>query len=319
MRISIASFTISTVRRKNFLESSGYLLKQNGLEWVHQKKINRPACTFQPMDPTQIKTSSHAEEFGHDESVEVWHDDLAEEPIVTVDRKNAVLGSFIAAGVLGIVVLAGSVRLFGKGAQRNIDDFMLFFIGASISCICFSAALWIRARWICVAVLDESGMIASTLSAKYEKVWGEIVGARSYSKVQTDANKTQSRLVLLLDDDRCIEAPIDHAQINLLTQILTSAKFKPDCEGQPLGLTKGLTVIFLGCIAMIIGTWWAGHAINQFNNGVFFRGGNIRVILFKIASATVVPIGGLVCLAWGLYHTIAGPVLYKPGYLARLK
>ena len=51
-------------------------------------------------------------------------------------------------------------------------------------------------RWICVAVFDEAGVIASTLSGKYDLAWEEIVGARTYTKVQKEANKVQVRVLL---------------------------------------------------------------------------------------------------------------------------
>ncbi len=268
------------------------------------------------MDAKQIKDDIQ----GEDEVVEDDEIDeqLLEEPVVTVNRTKMVRGLFLAISVLGFVIFAGSLTLFRHRALKDIDGFMSLFLGVSIAFICAIVVSWIRARWICVAVLDETGLIASTLSNKYDLTWGEVVGARSYNKAQKNSKKVQVRVVLLLEGCKCLEAPIDHDQLNPLLRILFSARFKPNCDGQRLGITKGLTVILLGIVAILLGTWWAGHALNQFNNGVFFRG-NIRLILLKLAAATVAPLGGLGCLIWGLYHTIAGPILYKPGYLAQHK
>jgi hypothetical protein len=271
------------------------------------------------MDFMDSRASLQIVEIGEDRKNEAWEGGFDDIPIVTVDRKKAVRGSFIAACVLGLVLLAASFKLFGKGAMRNLDGFMLLFIGVSIASACFAVAVWIRARWICVGVLDETGVIASTLSARYELTWDEIVGARSYSKLLKDAHNAQFRVMLLLEGSRCIEAPIAQTQIYFMTKILNSAKFKSGCEGQQLGTTKGLSIIVFGCLSMAIGLWWAGHAINQFNNGALFRGGNVRVILFKIAAATVVPFGGFASVVWGIYHTATGSILYKSGYLAHQK
>ncbi len=244
-----------------------------------------------------------------------FDDAMLKDPIVTIDRKRAVGGSFVAATVLGLVVLAGTVTLFGAKAFRDFDHFMLLFFGATIACLCGMMAVWIRARWICVAVLDESGLIASTLERKYDLTWGELIGARTYTKVLKDSNKVQARVLLLLEDSRCLEAPVEAVQLNLLFRVAFSAEFKANSEGQRLGSTKGLAMVVLGISAMILGSWWAGLAFAQWNNGVLFQG-NVKAILIKVASATVVPIGGLGCMIWGLYHTIARPILYEPGYLS---
>jgi hypothetical protein len=237
------------------------------------------------------------------------------EPIVTVDRKNAVRGSFVAACVLGFVLLAGSVTLIGPKAFRDFNSFMLLLLGTSIACLCFIAAIWIRARWICVAVLDEAGLIASTLERKYDLTWGELIGARTYTKVSKDANKVQLRLVLLLEDSRCLETPVDYSQWNQLLRIAFSAQFKPDSSGQRLGAVKGITLVLLGIAAVTLGLWWDGIVVNQFNKGILFQG-NARAIVLKLAAAAVLPVGGVCCIVWGLYHTLARPILYKPGYIA---
>lgn len=257
------------------------------------------------MDSRKVKTASGGEDVGK----ALWLD----EPVVTVNRRPTVVGSFIAVAVLGFVVLGGSLMLFGVRALKDFDGLMLLFLGSEIACVCGMVAIWIRARWICVAVFDEAGVIASTLSGKYDLAWEEIVGARTYTKVQKEANKVQVRVLLLIDNNRCIEAPIHDVQLSLLLRLLSNARFKPDSEGQRLGVTKGLTLMILGSTAVIFGAWWAGHALNQFNNGILFQG-NAKAILFKVAAATVLPVGGLICSIWGLYQTIVGPILYKPGY-----
>ncbi len=246
---------------------------------------------------------------------EEFDNEMLQDPIVTIDRKRTVGGSFVASTVLGLVVLAGTVTLFGAKAFRDFDHLMLLFFGVTLACLCAMIAVWIRARWICVAVLDESGVIASTLERKYDLTWGELIGARTYTKVIKDSNKVQARVLLLLEDSRCLEAPVDTVQLNPLFRVAFSAEFKANSEGQRLGSTKGLAMVVLGISAMILGSWWAGLAIAQWNNGVLLQG-NFKAILIKVASATVVPIGGLGCMIWGLYHTIARPILYKPGYLS---
>ncbi len=238
-----------------------------------------------------------------------------EDPIVTIDRKRSVQGSFIAVTVLGFVILAGSVTLFGDKAFRDLDGFMILFLGITIACVCVIVAIWIRARWICVAVLDDSGAIASTMACKHDLPWEELVGVRTYQKVLKDAKKVQVRVLLLLEDGRCLEAPVDHAQVNPLYQIVCSAKFKKDSEGQRMGILKCLTSVLLGSAAMILGMWWAGHVLDQFANGLLFQG-NIKAILLKLAFAIAGPVGGLGCIGWGLYHAIARPILYEPGYLS---
>ena len=248
--------------------------------------------------------------YNSEDSIEINTDS----PIVTIDRKRVVGGSFVAAIILGFVVLAGTATLFGARALLDFDHFMMLFLGVTIAWICAVIAMWIRARWICVAVLDESGVIASTLERKYDLTWEELIGARTYIKVQKDSSKVQARVLLLLEDNRCLEAPIDQVQLNPLFRIAYSSEFKVNSEGQRLGSAKSLTLVFLGIAAIILGAWWAGHALTQWNNGILFQG-NMKAILIKVAAATVVPIGGFGCMVWGLYHTIARPILYKPGYI----
>lgn len=273
-------------------------------------------------DPRQIElhalNSDWPEEFEQDSNfAELEYDTgTVEDVIVTIDRKRAVHGSFIAICVLSLVVLAGTATLFGSGAFQSFDGFMMLFFGVTISCVCVIIAIWIRARWICIAVLDESGVIASTMECKYELFWKDLVGARTYTKVLKDAKKVQVRVLLLLEDSRCLEAPVDHTQMNRLFRILFSAEFKKGSEGQQMGTLKGFTLVFLGAAALVLGTWWSGHAVNQFNKGVLFQG-NAKAVMFKLAFAIAGPIGGLGCIGWGLYHAIAHPILYKPGYLSR--
>ena len=238
-----------------------------------------------------------------------------EDLIVTIDRKRAVHGSFVAVCVLSLVVLAGSITLFGGGAFRSLDGFMILFFGVAIACVCAIIAIWIRARWICVAVLDESGVIASTMDRKYELFWKDLIGARTNTKVLKDSKKVQVRILLLLEDSRCIESPVDQTQMNRLFRILFAAEFKKGSEGQQMGSLKGFTLVFIGAAAVVLGMWWSGHVVDQFNKGVFFQG-NAKVIIFKLAFAIAGPVGGLGCIGWGLYHAIVHPILYKPGYLS---
>ena len=261
--------------------------------------------------------SDASDEFEQDGySVEPEFDSLSiVDPIVTIDRKRVVRGSFVAITVLGFVVLAGSITLFGDRAGRDLNNLMLLLFGVTIACICAVVAIWIRARWICVAVLDETGVIASTLERKYDLPWGELVGARTYTKEPKDAKSVQVRVLLLLEDGRCLEGPVGQVQMNQLFRLMFSAKFRPDSDGQRLGSVKGLTLIVLGIVSVILGLWWAGHVVDQFNNGVLFQG-NVRAIVLKLAAAIAGPVGGLCSIAWGLYHTIARPILYTPGYLS---
>jgi hypothetical protein len=262
------------------------------------------------MDPRQFKTDPSFEDAIAGDN-EQWQD---EDPVVTINRKNAVSGYFIAACVLSFVFFAGSLTLFRVRMFRDIDGFMMMLLGVSIASACAIAAIWIRARWVCVAVLDETGVIASTLADRYDLTWSDLVGARSYTKILKESNRVQGKFWLLLEECRCLEAPVSTDQLHTLFQILLAAKFKPESDGQRLGVMKGLTVSILGVAAMALGTWWAFHAMNQFNNGVLFQG-NIKAILFKIAAATLIPIGGLIAFVWGVYHIVFQPILYKPGYL----
>ncbi len=260
--------------------------------------------------------SSHKDSRPIETHIDAEFDPLSmADPIVTIDRKRTVRGSFLAVTVLSLVVLAGSVTLFGDRAGRNADSLMLLLFGVTIACICAIVAIWIRARWICVAVLDETGVIASTLERKYDLPWGEFVGARTYTKVAKDAKSVQVRVLLLLEDGRCLEGPVGQIEMNQLFRLMVSARFKADSDGQRMGSLKGVTLIVLGIVSVILGLWWDGHVVDQFNNGVLFQG-NARAMVLKLATAIAGPVGGLCSIAWGLYHTIARPILYTPGYLS---
>ena len=239
-----------------------------------------------------------------------------QEPIVTIDRKKSVYGLFIGVIVLGFVILGGTILLFGGRAAANVDGLMLFLLGTFLSGLCFVALIWIRARWICVAVVDENGIIASTLQQKHDLKWSEMIGARTVSKLAKNAKLPTVQLLLLLDEERGLEMPVDFVQIDKLVAILKTATFNPTSQGQRLGTMKGSSLFLFGIIAMLLGIWWVFILIGQFNNGVLFQG-NSRAILLKLAAGIVGPFGGLGCACWGLYHVVARPILYLPGWIAK--
>lgn len=239
-----------------------------------------------------------------------------QEPIVIIDRKRTVYGSFIGLIVLGCVILGGTFLLFGGRGGGNINRLMLFLLGTFLSGLCFVALIWIRARWICVAVVDENGIIASTLQQKYDLNWSEMIGARTQSKLAKNANVPTVQLLLLLDEERGLEMPVDFVQINNLYAILETATFHPTSPGQRLGTTKGSALFLFGTIAMLLGIWWVFVLIGQNNRGVLFQG-NARAILIKLAAGIVGPLGGLGCTCWGLYHVVMRPILYLPGWIAK--
>jgi len=239
---------------------------------------------------------------------------ILDDPVVTIDRKAIVHGTFIASVVLSLVVLASVCTILGGRAFRNFDSFMILFCGIAISLVCAAASLWIRARWITVAVLDDYGIIASTMERKYDLPWSEVVGARTYKKYDKNKRQNQFRILVLLDDARCLEAPVDSSQGTELVRLMNSAEFKKGSEGQRLGAFKAIAAITFGAMAMALGMWWFGHGVKQFNNGVLFQG-NAKTIVLKLAAMIGLPIVGLGSIVWGLYHCVTSPILYKPGYI----
>ena len=167
-----------------------------------------------------------------------------------------------------------------------------------------------------MAVVDENGIIASTLQQKHDLKWSEMIGARTVSKLAKNAKLPTVQLLLLLDEERGLEMPVDFVQIDKLVAILKTATFNPTSQGQRLGTMKGSSLFLFGIIAMLLGIWWVFILIGQFNNGVLFQG-NSRAILLKLAAGIVGPFGGLGCACWGLYHVVARPILYLPGWIAK--
>jgi hypothetical protein len=238
--------------------------------------------------------------------------------IVTINRKMQVYWYLTGVFVLGCLVFVGTFTWFGGRGLANVNRLMLCLLGTFVSGICMVAFVWIRERWICVAVLDENGIIASTIAKKYDLQWSDLIGARTYAKYSKDTNLPKVRLLLLVDEDRGLESPVPLSQINTLYQILGNATFKLDCEGQRLGTIQGSTLFILGTIAFLLGLWWDTILLGQFNDGKLFQG-NGKIILLKLATGIAGPIGGLGCAVWALYHVVARPILYVPGWITSKK
>ncbi|MEQ1830874.1 MAG: hypothetical protein ABL921_33315, partial [Pirellula sp.] len=176
-----------------------------------------------------------------------------------------------------------------------------------------AAFFWIRARWVRVAVIDENGIIASTIEQKYDLDWCDLVGARTSVKYAKDTNVPKVNLLLLLEDERGLEMPIQYEQQNALYQILADVKFKHDSPGQRLGTLKGTLLFVFGTAAFLLGLWWVFVLKGQMNNGVLLQG-NGKGIIIKLALGVIGPVGGLGSACWGLYHIVVRPILYQPGW-----
>ena len=238
----------------------------------------------------------------------------ASEPIVTINRKKSVYGSLVAIFSLGSIIF-GATLYFGAHAAANIDGVMLLLLGIFVCGLCAVGFVWIRARWICVAVLDPEGMIASTLEQKYDLKWSELIGARTKSVAPKGGKQMPTKLLLLLEGEHCLEMPVDFNQLNSLYRILSTAQFNPTSQGQRLGTLKGSALFFFGAIALVLGIWWVTQLLGQLNNGVLFKG-NFKAILLKVALGMLGPAGGFGCMCWGLYHVMAKPILYHPGWIS---
>jgi len=237
-----------------------------------------------------------------------------QDSIVTVDRKRVVIGMMTCVMVLGIISVGGTALIMRGNGIANVNHMIYLMFGCTLVFLFIAVALWIRARWVCVAVVDEGGIIASTLKQKHNFDWSELCGARTYSKIAKNAKHPTHQLLLMLDDGRSLEMPIELAQMNTLYEILSDVEWKKDSPGQRLGTMKSSTVIVLGLIAFVLGIWWDYQLVGQFNQGVLFKG-NGKAVLLKIGLGIVGPFGGICSIVWGLYHLIARPILYSPGWL----
>lgn len=238
---------------------------------------------------------------------------LAQDPIVTINRRGKVLLLSILAALGACAVLSGTLFFFGGKVANDIDSLMLALLGLFLAGMLAIVFFWIRARWICVAVLDFDGIIASTLSEKWELSWSEIIGVKTTLKLAKNATYPTVRILLLLENSRCLESSLNFSQFSDLKEILQQAEFKPDSAGQELGTLKGIVAFCVCCVALMLGVWWDSQLITRFNNGLF-PVGNIRWILIQLALAVGAPIGGFGGACWAVYHLVARPVLHPPGW-----
>jgi len=239
---------------------------------------------------------------------------LDQDPVVTINRKGNVVRLSIAAALGFCAVMAGTVFLFGGKVANDIDSLMLALLGLFIAGLCAIGFFWIRSRWICVAVIDVDGIIASTITEKWELSWAEIIGVRTTLKLAKNATYPTVRLLLLLEDSKCLESTINFSQFNNLKEILQQAEFKPNSLGQQLGTVKGVVIFCVCSVALMLGIWWDAQLLHRFNNGLFPMG-NAKLILIQVALAVAAPIGGLMGAVWALYHLVARPVLYTHGWI----
>jgi hypothetical protein len=261
-------------------------------------------------------SESNEYDFDNDRDTLIQANEESGPLLVTINRKRVVAGFMVGVLIAGSVVLGLFIAGFGRGPVGNINTLMSLLFGFTVFIACLALALWIRGRWICVGVIDEEGVIANTLGQKYQLTWSDLVGARTYFKKSKQSNKPQLRILLLLEEERCLEANVEVHQFSTLVQILSNAAFKPGSQGQCLGTLKGLAVIFFGILTFILGVWWASQVIEQFNRGVLFKG-NGRVMMIKVLLAVGGPGGGIAAAFWGFYHLIARPILYPPGWIAK--
>ena len=237
-----------------------------------------------------------------------------QERVVTINRKKSVVGSMTGVAVLGCVIFAGNLLFVRFVRAGNVDSLLQLLLGFSIFGLCLVAVLWIRARWMCVAVIDEGGIIATTMEQKHDLPWSDLIGARTYVKQPQGAKHPTARVLLLLENGRCLEGPVDHIQMPVLFQLLSLAEFKREAQGQQLGTLKAATILFFGVLACILGLWWCTHLAAQWNNGILFQG-NAKAMIIKIVAGIAGPLGGVFSIGWGLYHMIAKPILYTPGWI----
>jgi hypothetical protein len=241
---------------------------------------------------------------------------LDQDPIVTINRKGKVVLLSVVVAAVFFAVIAGTVYLFGGKVANDVNSLMLAMLGLFVAGLFGIGFFWIRSRWICVAVIDMDGMIASTLTEKWELSWAELIGVRTTLKLAKNATFPTVRLLLLLEDSKCLEATLNFSQFNDLKEILEQAEFKPNSAGQQLGTLKGVVAFCVCCVAFLLGIWWDVQLLQRFNAGLF-PAGNARSVLIQIALALVAPIGGLSGAVWALYHLVMRPVLYTPGWMNR--
>lgn len=241
---------------------------------------------------------------------------LDQDPIVTINRKGKVVLLSVVAAAGAFAVIAGTVYMFGGKVANDLNSLMLAMLGLFVAGLFGIGFFWIRSRWICVAVIDMDGMIASTLTEKWELSWAELIGVRTTLKLAKNATFPTVRLLLLLEDSKCLEATLNFSQFNDLKEILEQAEFKPNSAGQQLGTLKGVVAFCVCCVAFLLGIWWDVQLLQRFNAGLF-PAGNARSVLIQIALALVAPIGGLSGAVWALYHLVMRPVLYTPGWINR--
>ena len=237
-----------------------------------------------------------------------------EEPMVTIDRKASVSRISVGHALACCAILCGTVFFFGGKVANDLNSLMLALLGLFVAGLCAVGYLWIRHRWICVGVLDLSGVIVSTLKQKHELAWEDVVGVRTTLKQKKNAKYPTVHLLLLLDESRCLEASIDYNQFQDLKDILQETKLKEGSLGQELGTVKGIALFCFGSIACILGVWWDFQLIDLFNQGLFPKG-NGKIVMIQLALAVGGPIGGFFAAGWALYHLAVRPILYAPGWI----
>jgi hypothetical protein len=241
---------------------------------------------------------------------------LDQDPIVTINRRGKVVLLSVVAAAGFCAVVAGTIFLFGGKVANDVNSMMLAMLGLFLAGLLGIGFFWVRARWICVAVIDMDGIIASTLVEKWELSWAELIGVRTTLKLAKNATYPTVRLLLLLEDSKCLEATLNFSQFQDLKEILEQAEFKPNSVGQQLGTLKGVVAFCVCCVAFLLGIWWDAQLLQRFNAGLF-PAGNARSVLIQIALAVVAPIGGFSGAIWALYHLVMRPVLYMPGWINR--
>jgi hypothetical protein len=235
------------------------------------------------------------------------------DPVVTIDRKTTVRLALVVVALTGVGVLIGTLLIFGGQRVGNVHRLMLCLIGMLIAGVCAAAFFWIRSRWLIVAVIDENGLLGNTSERSYDLAWEDMVGARTRITYPKNSVVPHVHVLLLLEGERCLESTIRPQDRIGLLQILEQAEFKKDAEGQKLGVTKGTLLFVLGVLTCMIGVWWIFVLKQQFDAGTLFRG-NSKLILIKLALGILGPTGGLALAFWSLYHIVARPVLYTPGW-----
>lgn len=238
--------------------------------------------------------------------------------VITVQRAFSVRVFLIIAFVLGMTLLCATLLLFGGRAKWNPQFLMPCILGMFLAGLMAVAFFWIRARFVCVAVLDDNGVLARTTERKYDLKWDEIIGARTKITYPKDGGTPKVHLLLILEEQRFLEMPIRFEELQKLNAIQQSVALKQKSEGQPLGTLKASLLFVFGVIGLALGLWWVYVLSQQWNNGLLFRG-NIKAVFFKIGIGIAGPIAGLSSAIFGLYHILARPILYQPGWIETKK